>query len=355
MSDRAKATDSILVYYLYTRILENNPSTTPYKWQRKNNLESEIMKPREKVEKCLTRMRYKIQYACISLFVIPTSMKTLLSLTSRKTHFWVFYREVDWSTPEWVNIDTPNGIIICTREQLNRLGDWCTATAKTLWLTLVISVWANQALAQTSTDEVKNSNIPASATATVDSPWIGKDTGVLIIGNVPKTPLENFLAKITDETVKKLIMEWDLDDIKAYVKQFEGIKGEDPAYLEVALIWLSREYQILSTLDIISKALWSSILREDLIPWLEQDTIVKLKQHEWAYTSWLEFRDFEASYQLALTKQKSKDMTARVMAARILLANLIGQLADVKKDNDALDQALSFVSTFIKANDSKGS
>ncbi len=79
-------------------------------------------------------------------------MKTLLSLTSRRfamTRVRVFFQwEVFQGLPEWVTIDRSKWIIMCTREALWRLGNWCEKKARIAWCTLLVASSINTALAQ---------------------------------------------------------------------------------------------------------------------------------------------------------------------------------------------------------------
>ncbi len=50
--------------------------------------------------------------------------------------------------PDGVSIDTSKKVIECTRSALERLGDWCTHTAQVFGLVLVVTTWADTALAQ---------------------------------------------------------------------------------------------------------------------------------------------------------------------------------------------------------------
>jgi hypothetical protein len=50
--------------------------------------------------------------------------------------------------PDGVSIDKSKKVIECTRSALEKLGDWCARTAQVFGLVLVVTTWADTALAQ---------------------------------------------------------------------------------------------------------------------------------------------------------------------------------------------------------------
>ncbi len=227
-------------------------------------------------------------------------MKTLLSLTSRR--FWmtwvrVFF-QLEWSQklPEWVSINKSQRIIVCTRDALSTLGDWCSKTARVFWLTMIVTTWANNALAQDTqgkSDNISSWTVVATSPVTItewapsawsnvkplnfiadrqsetpDAVWSFTTEQITVMVGQPNSPKTfralSFLSDKWLDTISRIVaVGWQRDDPET--KSYDQLNQGDDKFPELLGLVLTQVGTWIQLARETSSVLERTITSEDLL------------------------------------------------------------------------------------------